>query len=140
MVDLAQLFRVMCSGVGAGRSNDRLTEFFPLAVNLALSELSVNTDSVSWPTVQGVSGMLDFPERYKYILIAGVDYHLLRMGAGTNSDPKLATVQYKDTEDRWTIGKGDYSMDTDNQKQHDPRNPMIAWGSLYDRDREEKLV
>ena len=139
MVDLEQLFAVMCSGLGNGQKSDRLTKMFPVAVNRALNELAVNTDSQSWPDVSGTNGMLDFPFRYEYVLSAGVEYWLIRMGFSP-SDPKIATVVYNDTEKRWTDGKGEYQMDVDNIRQHDPHQDMIAWGHLPDREDEARLA
>ena len=65
---------------------------------------------------------------YEYILYSGVLYWLVRQGF-TNSDPRVATVQYRDSEDAWKEAKADYKEDLDNIDQSSDSVNMIGLGS-----------
>ena len=129
MIDVAGLYRDICQALGAGYANERLADQFPRAFNRALNDLAVNSDHAVWPDVQGTEGTLDFPAQYEYVLFAGIQYYLIRSGHAP-ADPKIANVVYQDSAQAWKDGKGDFVMNEDNIKQHDPANSMIGLGSV----------
>ena len=129
MIDLSYLYQSVCNELGNGLSNTRLIASFPIACNRALNELAVSLDQPSWDTVIGNSGTLDFPDRYEYVLYSGIIFWLIRQGH-SNADPKIVTIQYSDSRDRWEAGKASYAMDLDNIKQKDPTQDIIGWGHL----------
>lgn len=128
MIDINTLYTSCAQELGNGMSNQRLVAQFPICLNRAINQLLIESDSDSLPQVTGVTGTLNIPERYEFVLYSGVVYYLVRAGH-SNSDPKIATIQYQDTEKRWKDGIALYTMDLINIDQKDPDNSIIAWGN-----------
>lgn len=129
MIDVSSLYQDICQALGNGHSNDRLQAQFPRAFNRALNDLSVSVDHPQWPAITGTDSTIDFPDQYEYVLFAGVQYYLIRMGHAP-ADPKLATIVYQDSAKQWADGKADYKQNEDNILMADPENDIIGLGSV----------
>jgi hypothetical protein len=95
--------------VGGGTGGSRFNAAFINAVNFALDELTDEIDSATRfshiSTVNTTITGLDADR--SYILYAGIIYYLMRFGQRP-SDPKIATLVYSDSKERWNDGKGNF--------------------------------
>ena len=130
-VSCQTLYQDVAAEFGASAGSTRLSQDFVRAVNHSLDQLSLSADLAtrhSHITSQdAVVTSLD--DEYSHILRAGMDYHLFRMGHKP-ADPRLATVAYKDTADRWREAQDDYVVAEDNDAQSDSTASMIGLGCL----------
>ena len=97
--------------VGGGTGNSRFSAAFVNAVNFALDELADELDLASRFShiAQVNSTISNMDSNRGYILYAGIIYHLIRMGQRP-TDPKVGTLVFNDSQQRWNDGKGNYWM------------------------------
>jgi hypothetical protein len=129
-ISCQSLYGDVCQQLGLGTGNEKLASAFVRAVNRALDQLSVKVDlATKHGHISSVNGVVStLSSNYEYILYSGVLYWLVRQGF-TNSDPRVATVQYRDSEDAWKEAKADYKEDLDNIDQSSDSVNMIGLGS-----------
>lgn len=129
-ISCQSLYGDVCQQLGVGTGNEKLASSFVRACNRALDQMSVKVDLATKHThITATSSIIStLSNNYEYILYSGVLYWLVRQGF-TNSDPRVATVQYRDTEDAWKNALADYKEDLDNIDQATAATDMIGLGS-----------
>ena len=125
------LYQDIVAEFGTSAGSSRLSQDFVRAVNHSLDQLSLTADLASrhGHITKNDSVVTSLDVEYSYILRAGVDYHLFRMGHKP-ADPRIATVAYKDTADRWREAQDDYVVAEDNEAQSDITASIIGLGYL----------
>lgn len=125
------LYEDIVQQLGLGSGNTRLASSFIRATNRALDQMSIRADLATRHTHISAtnSSISTLDPEYEGLLYSGVYYWMVRMGH-SGSDPRIATVQYKDSAEAWKEALGDYVMAESNDNQSDSGNDVIGLGSL----------
>lgn len=117
--------------VGGGSGSSRFNAAFINAVNFALDELADELDSSSrFSHISAVNSTISNMDANRgYILYAGVIYYLMRMGQ-RSSDPKVATLVFNDSKQRWDEGKANYWLKLLNDSQAVDTSDITKLGSV----------
>lgn len=125
------LYDMALAEVGGGTGNSRFNAAFVNAVNFALDELADEIDESSrFAHISSVNSTIsNMSSDRGYILYAGIIYYLMRMGQ-RSSDPKVATLVFNDSKNRWDDGKANYWMRKLNDCQAVSSSDITKLGSV----------
>ena len=129
-ISCQSLYEDITQQLGLGTGNTKLANSFVRAVNRALDQMSVSSDLTTKHAhiSNQNSTITTLISAYEYMLYAGVYYWLVRMGHSA-SDPRIASVMYRDSAEAWTNALADYKQDADNLVQADSTQDVIGLGS-----------
>jgi len=125
------LYNDVCRIVGLGTGNDNLSSAFTRAVNRSLDKLSVRANlEVPHAHITQINTTIStLNAKYEYVLASGVMYYIVRLGFQA-SDPRVATVQYRDSESAWEKDTGEYVSDLINIAQSDEDEDIALLGKV----------
>jgi hypothetical protein len=125
------LYDMALAEVGGGSGNSRFSTAFINAVNFAIDELADEIDSATrFAHISSVNSTISGIDADRgYIIYAGIIYYLMRMGQ-RSSDPKVATLVFNDSKNRWDEGKGNYWMRRLNDCQAVTTSDITKLGSV----------
>ena len=125
------LYRDVLSSIGVGSGSETTNNRFTAAVNRTLDELSIAADlATKHSHISGPESTIStLDSYYEWILAAGVMFYMVRLGQRP-SDPNLAQIVYRDTQQEWERAKGEYVANRWNETQSTDSNSIIGLGYL----------
>jgi len=130
-ISFQNLYEDIVQQLGTGSGSSRLSNAFIRASNRTLDEISVRAALDSrLPHISGVDETISrLDSQYEGIIYSGIYYWLVRMGHAA-SDPRIASVQYKDSKEMWAESIGNFIMAESNLLQSDTDNSIVGIGVL----------
>lgn len=128
------LFEDWADGIGAGYGEERASRKFVRATNMALDDLSYDSDLETNIThISSIDGSIAIDGSYAHIIFAGICYFANILGVRP-ADPKVASVVAQQNERLWDRLKGQYSRSIDNALAPTQSDAMGKLGYLDDED------
>jgi len=128
------LFEDWADGIGAGYGEERASRKFVRATNMALDDLSYDSDLETNIThISSIDGSIAIDGSYAHIIFAGICYFANILGVRP-ADPKVAAVAAQGNERLWERLKGQYARSIDNDIQPTRNSTMDDIGYLTAED------
>jgi uncharacterized membrane protein len=125
------LFEDWADGIGSGYGEERAQKKFIRATNMAMDDLSYDTDLATNIThITSIDGSIAIDGSFSHVMLAGISYFAAALLGVRPADPKVATVVFNSNERMWDRFKAQYARSIDNDLQPTQSDSMDALGYL----------